>query len=466
MTSYIPHTPQDIRRMLEVIGLPTLESLFDDVPENVREKRPLALAPGLSELELTRHMTTLAGRNSPAAAKTAFVGVGAYDHVIPAAVDALASREEFFTSYTPYQPEISQGTLQALFEYQTMICSLTGLQVSNASLYDAASAFSEAVRMAVAQTRRTRVLVSGGIHPHVRESMQTMLGAIGVSLEEIPLRNGLSDAEAFDDMIRPEAGPVAGVVLQSPNFLGFIENVAGFAGKARQAGALVIQGVMDALSLAVLRSPGESGADIAAGNGQGFGGGLSFGGPYFGFLTTTDALMRRLPGRIAGQSSDLDGKRAFVLTLQAREQHIRRDKATSNVCSNHSLYALRAAMYLSLLGPQGLQETAEACMAKARKLEAGLLSTGLFEQVSSAPYFREFTLRCRVDRAAYHRAMSRPGLAGGFDIAAHDLSGRAGWPGDAYIFCTTEKTEDSDIERFIGAVQAAADMPELKRGIL
>ncbi len=466
MPPYIPHTEQDIQRMLDVVGKPTLESLFEDVPPNVRMRRPLDLGTGLSELELTRRMTALADRNTQGGRLVSFIGAGAYDHVVPAAVDAVLSRQEFFTAYTPYQPEISQGTLQALFEYQTMICSLTGLQVSNASLYDASSAYTEAARMAIAQTRRQRVLVSAGIHPNVFQAMKTALGAIGATLETIPLRDGRTDMDTLSGRIRAEAsGAAAAIIIQSPNFLGYIEDVDAFSAEAHTVGALMIHGVMDALSLAVLRTPGESGADIAAGSGQCFGGELAFGGPAFGFITTTEKLMRKLPGRIVGQSADVDGRRAFVLTLQAREQHIRREKATSNICSNHSLNALRAAAYLALVGPRGLRRSAEDSMRKARLLEQGLLSTGRFERISNAPYFREFALRCRVDGTVFHREMRKRGSLGGYDLAWLDSPETTGLPRDVHVFCATEKTGEGDIRRFVTEVAALPVLPDSAGGV-
>ena len=450
MSVYFPHTSEDIRKMLEVVGKSSLDALFDDLPASLRLQRPLRLEPGMTEHKLTRRLTSLAERNTPVGQLACFLGAGAYDHIVPAAVDALASRQEFFTAYTPYQPEISQGTLQALFEYQTMICMLTGLEVSNASLYDAASACVEAARMAMAHTRRSRVLVSSGVHPHVLAALRSSLAAVGATVAEVPLCDGLTDRAALLLQLKEEA---AGVILQSPNFLGYIEDLSGFSGPVHQSGAILMQCVMDALSMAVLKTPGDAGADIAFGSGQCFGGGLTFGGPYFGFIASTGKLMRRLPGRIIGQTVDRDGRRAFVLTLQAREQHIRREKATSNVCTNHSLCALRAAIYLALLGPRGLRRTAEDGMRKARRLEAGLISSGAFGPVSSAPYFREFTLRYRGDRTALNASLVVQGFLGGFNLDDTGLYMCHDWLENAFVFCATEKNTEEEIIRFVRTIK-------------
>lgn len=456
MPPYVPHTAPDVRRMLDTVGVPDLDALFADIPAEVRLHRALSLPEGLSEFELTERLTRLSERGMQAVRAVSFLGAGTYDHVVPAALDAIVSRQEFFTAYTPYQPEISQGTLQALFEYQTMICSLTGLPASNASLYDASSAWIEAVRMAAGQTRRSRVLVSGGVHPRAAVAMRTALEPVGIVVDTVPLRAGRTDPDALGAMLANSSSPVAAVLVQSPNFLGYVEDIALYSGLAREAGALTVQGIMDALSLAVLRAPGDSGADIAAGSGQAFGCGLSFGGPAFGFITASDKLLRRLPGRIVGQSVDAEGRRAFVLTLQAREQHIRREKANSNICSNHSLYALRAAAYLALVGPAGLRRIAEDCMRKARLLEAALLRTGLFERITDAPFFREFTLAYRGDPRAFQRSMRSRGYLAGFDLSRLVGRDNPACPGGGMVFCTTEKTSDSDIGRFADAVEAFA----------
>ncbi len=453
MPPYVPHTPEDIREMLAHTGLPAVEDLFADVPAAVRLQRPLALAAGLNEWELTQRVTALSQRNTRATEMAPFLGAGVYDGFVPAAVDALASRQEFFTAYTPYQPEISQGTLQALFEYQTLICEWTGMDVANASVYDGASAVSEAVRMAMAQTRARHVMLSPALHPGVAAAIRPLLQAAGAILHWLPMRGLATDLETATALLAtPPEGGWAAVVVQSPNFLGTVEEVAVFSAAAKAAGALSIQCIMDALSLAVLSTPGESGVDIAAGSGQGLGGGLSFGGPYFGFMTTREKLTRRLPGRIVGQARDVDGRRAFVLTLQAREQHIRREKATSNICSNHSLYALRAAIYMALLGPGGLRAAADAAMRNARALRQGLLSTGHFEPVGEQSWFREFALRPRTPLPALQRRWQAAGFLAGYDLARLTPDACPGLPRDAMLFCATEKSTEEQITRFVRAL--------------
>lgn len=455
MPPYIPHTPDDIRQMLAQIGLPDVEALFADIPAPVRLGRPLDLGAGMTEWQLTQHLTAMSQRNTGTGAAAPFLGAGVYDSFIPAAVDALASRQEFFTAYTPYQPEISQGTLQALFEYQTLICEWTGMDVANASVYDGASAVSEAVRMAMAQTRSRHILLSAALHPGVAAAIRPLLEAAGATLHWLPMLGLATDHKTAAALLAsPPDGGWAAVVVQSPNFLGVVEDMAAFSAAAASAGALSIQCIMDALSLAVLSTPGESGVDIAAGSGQGLGGGLSFGGPYFGFMTTRDKLTRRLPGRIVGQSRDVDGKRAFVLTLQAREQHIRRDKATSNICSNHSLYALRAAIYMALMGPAGLRDAAAAAMRNARALRQGLLSTGLFEPVGEQPWFREFALRPRVAGDELRRKWRAAGFLPGYDLARLAPGDCPGLPRDAMLFCATEKNTEEQIARFVHALTA------------
>lgn len=459
MSTYIPHTDEDIRQMLGTIGKPDLEALFSALPENVLLQNPLCLPPGKTELELSRSIRRLADRNRilsdlgdpDCGDLTGFLGAGAYDHTVPAAVDELTLRQEFYTAYTPYQPEISQGTLQALFEYQTMVCALTELEVSNASLYDGATACIEACRMAVAHTRRKKLVVSEGIHPHVLASMETLLAASGTTLIRIPLRGGRTDPEALARALRAD---IAGVVVQSPNFLGIIEDLTDLADPVHQVGALLIQECMDALALCVLTSPGEAGVDIAAGSGQVFGGYLSFGGPHLGFLATTTRLMRRLPGRIVGQTTDIDGRRAYVLTLQTREQHIRRDKATSNVCSNHSLSAVRATIYLSLLGPEGLREVAVESMLKSRNLNEKLLETGAFERVTERPFFREFPLRYLGSGQKLETALLRAGFLGGFALGTAGMIDMELSYDNTFVFCATEKTTAEDIDR-LGRTVAA-----------
>lgn len=394
MTGYLFHTEADRRDMLAAIGASSVQQIIDEqVPAEVQLRRPLQLGPGLSEMALEVSIGALAERNASAASHVCFLGGGAYDHFIPAAVDELASRGEFYTSYTPYQAEVSQGNLQAMFEYETLVTQLTGLGVSNASLYDGGSAMVEAVLMALSASDRQRVVIGDTVHPHYRAALDTYLSEIEAQGATVRSSCGTVAAElaaAIDDQ-------TACVVIQHPNFFGRLEDVAQVVAAARAAGALVIQ-VFDPVSVGLLRRPGDLGVDIAVAEGQSLGNPLNFGGPYLGIMACREDLVRRLPGRIAGQTTDRRGQRCWVLTLQTREQHIRREKATSNICSNQTLLALRAAIHLSLLGPQGLRETAELCARKAWYAKSLLARSERLEVVHDGPMFKEFVIRDRERR--------------------------------------------------------------------
>ncbi|MEX2317942.1 MAG: aminomethyl-transferring glycine dehydrogenase subunit GcvPA [Pirellulales bacterium] len=392
---YLYNTPDDQRAMLEAIGAASLEELFAAIPADMRLGRPLAIPPALSELELTQHMGALAAKNVHAGQKVCFLGGGSYDHFIPAVVDEIAGRGEFYTSYTPYQAEVSQGNLQVVFEYQTMITRLTGLDVSNASLYDGGSATAEAVLMAVSSTQRYgKVVVPVSLHPEYRQTVATYLECLGVKLVTIGTPGGVLEAKELAAAVDHQT---ACVVIQQPNFFGCIEDAAALAKIAHEAGALVV-GVFDPISVGLLKRPGDWGADIAAAEGHTLGTPMQYGGPYLGILACRESLVRRMPGRIAGETVDRRGRQCFVLTLQTREQHIRREKATSNVCTNQGLFALRATIYLSLLGPQGLRETANLCLQKSRYAAEQLSASGRYEMAFDQPTFKEFVIRDREGR--------------------------------------------------------------------
>jgi len=360
--AYLFNTPEDQQAMLAAIGANSIEELFASIPAEMRLQRLLDLPPALGELELTQHLTQLAALNVPAGRGRCFLGAGAYDHFVPAVVDAIASRGEFYTSYTPYQPEVSQGNLQAMFEYQTLICQLTGLDVSNASLYDGGSAAAESVLLSMSVTGRPRRVVAlGSVHPEYRQIIATYFACLGAELIVVPARNGLVDLDELRAVVDRDT---ACVLVQQPNFFGCLEDVEAIGEIAHAAGAL-LSVTFDPISLGLLRRPGELGADVAVAEGQSLGTPLQFGGPYLGIMACREQHVRRLPGRLAGQTVDRRGRRCWVLTLQTREQHIRREKATSNICTNQGLFALRAAIYLAALGPQGLRETAELCARKA-----------------------------------------------------------------------------------------------------
>ncbi len=386
---YFPNTEADRRAMLEAIGAGSIDELFSMVPPEVRLDRELCVPPGLGELELTEHMIELAGQNTPASAAVCFLGGGSYDHFIPAVVDMAASRSEFYTAYTPYQPEASQGSLQAFFEYQTLIAQLTGMDVSNASLYDGGSAASEAVLMALHATGRRRVVTSAGVHPEYRQVLAAYLANMDVELATLDAPEGtlsLADLEtAVDDQ-------TACVLLQHPNFFGCLEEVEQAAEIAHRRGALFCVAV-DPISLGLLKRPGEYGADIVVAEGQPLGIPMSFGGPYLGVMACREAFLRRMPGRLVGQTVDRRGRRCWVLTLQTREQHIRREKATSNICTNQGLMALRAAVYLSLMGPAGLREAATLCLQKSRYAAARLTASSSLSLAFGRSTFKEFVVR-------------------------------------------------------------------------
>src|SRR6478672_4647058 len=394
---YFYNTPDDIAAMLQAIGVSSMDELFAGVPAELRLKRALELSPALSEMELTQHLQSLAARNAHIGKKVCFLGGGAYDHFVPAIVDAIASRGEFYTSYTPYQPEVSQGNLQVMFEYQTLICQLTGMDVSNASLYDGGSAAAEGVLLAMSVTGRPKkAVVAESVHPHYREILQTYFKSIGAELVTVSAATG---AVKPADIAAAVDGETACVLLQHPNFFGCLEDVAAIAKIAHDAGALLVQS-FDPISLGLLKRPGDLGADVAVAEGQSLGTPLLYGGPYLGIMACKEQFVRRMPGRIAGQTVDRRGRRCWVLTLQTREQHIRREKATSNICTNQGLFALRAAIYLAQMGPHGLRETAELCTRKSAYAREQITAASRFEPAFSQPTFKEFVVRDKRNRVS------------------------------------------------------------------
>lgn len=409
---YLPHTSVEEKAMLESIGLTSTDELFRDIPEKLRLKRELDLPPGLAEKTTWDKVYKLAAVNRNANQYVSFLGAGAYQHYQPKAVGHIISRSEFYTAYTPYQPEISQGTLQAIFEYQTMICELTGMDVANASLYDGASAVAEGALITVETTRRKKLLVSSLVHPEYREALETYLQGRGVEIELIPHSAGLTNKEELSNLLTDN---VAGIIMQNPNFLGTVEDLGYFADQAHNQGALLVACV-DPSSLGVLESPGFLGADIAVGEGQGLGLHLSFGGPYLGFMAVKEKNLRRIPGRIVGQTVDRLGREGFVLTLQAREQHIRREKASSNICSNQALCALAATVYLSLLGPQGLREVGEQCLAKSSYAKELLCKLPGVKLAFSSPTFQEFVVKTEEEPARINKRLWNAGILGGLDL--------------------------------------------------
>jgi glycine dehydrogenase subunit 1 len=438
--SYLPHTPDERAEMLRHIGVGSVDDLFANVPESLRSGPP-QIPTGVSELEVHRLLDGMAASNVDLEHVPSFLGAGAYRHYVPAAVGAITGRSEFYTSYTPYQPEVSQGTLQAIYEYQTMIAELTALDISNASLYDAATAVTESTTIAINETRRDHIVLAAGVHPEYRRVAETYLDAQGFTLTVA------GDGWALDPATLADAldETVAGVVVQSPNFWGAIEPMADLAEAAHLAGAQLIA-VVNPLSLGLLAPPGAYGADVAVGCGQPLGMSLSYGGPYLGIMAVRSGLERRLPGRIAGATVDGEGRTGYVLTLQAREQHIRREKATSNICTNHALIALAATVYLSLLGREGLRETAEQCLQKAHYAAGAIAGVPGFSLAFDLPFFNEFVVQTPVPAGEVNRFLLGRDIIGGLDLEPH------GRP-NALLLAVTEMNTRSEIDDLVATLE-------------
>ncbi len=443
MTRYTSATDDDRREMLAAIGVGSIEDLFADIPAAVRLDRPLSgLGDGLSEQEVYEEFRALAARNTSAEDEVSFLGAGMYDHYVPALVDSIIMRSEFLTPYTPYQPEISQGGLQGMFEYQTAISELTGLPISNASVYEAPSAVAAAGYVAKHTNHRKRFVISRGVHPHSRETLRTHAHAWGMEVVEAPLNQG---ATALPDL----SDDVSAVIVQQPNFLGAVEDLTSLAGAAHEAGALSIA-ACDPLPLALLKTPGECGVDIAVGEGQTLGNRLDFGGPSFGFFAATQALMRRMPGRIAGETKDVDGKRGFVLTLQTREQHIRREKATSNICTAQALNALAGVIYLSWLGRRGIVELAELMLQRTAYARDRLTSIDGVTELHSRPVVREFAIELDAPAAQVIARCREQGVNPGYPLARDYPEHENG-----LLVAITERRTRAQIDRLTEALGAA-----------
>jgi glycine dehydrogenase subunit 1 len=440
---YLPLTDVDRSEMLAVIGAATIEALFADVPPSARLSQPVDLPPHQGELEVERAMGRLAARNRPAGAGPFFCGAGAYRHHVPASVDHLIQRSEFLTSYTPYQPEIAQGTLQVLFEFQTQVAALTGLPVANASLYDGSTACAEAVMMAARATRRSKAVLSGGLHPHYAEACWTLAHTAGVATQR--LAAAVDDEAAVTQAIDADT---ACVVVQTPNVFGTVTDVSAIAEAAHAAGALLVVVTTEAVSYGLLKSPGEMGADIAVAEGQSIGNPLTFGGPYVGLFACREALMRQMPGRLCGETLDAEGKRGFVLTLSTREQHIRREKATSNICTNSGLCALAFTIHMTLLGEAGLRRLAKINHARARQLRDALAAVPGVE-VLTPRFFNEFAVRLPKPANAVVDALVADGVVAGVPFARLDPA--AGMD-DVLLVCATETTAPADIADFAEAL--------------
>jgi len=446
VTRYTSATDPDRREMLEAIGVDSIDELFADVPSDLRLGRAIDVPRGLSETECFDHLASLAERNADADAELCFLGAGMYDHYVPAIVDAITQRSEFLTPYTPYQPEVSQGGLQVMFEFQTAMSELTGLPVSNASLYEGPSSVASAAYLAIGATRRRRLVVSRGLHPHSRETLVTYARGFGAEVVEVGLDGGLTDAGELANALDSNT---AAVFVQNPNFLGAVEDLEALAAAAKDAGALTVA-AMDALTLGVLRPPGECGADIALGEGQQLGGRLDFGGPSFGFFCATEEHLRRMPGRIAGETVDVDGRRGFVLALQTREQHIRREKATHNICTSQALNALGGVIYLAWLGKRGLVELGELLVRRTAYARERLAKIDGVELLHDAPVAREFAIRIDAPVAEVLDHCAADGIAAGYPLARD-------YPeyDNGLLVAITERRSKEDIDRLADSLARA-----------
>lgn len=434
MGSYVPNTPAEQQEMLKSIGYDSFDALFAHIPEAVLLKDGLTLDAGRSELEVLQTMEAMASKNK--IYRQIFRGAGAYNHYIPSAVTSIVNKEEFVTAYTPYQAEISQGILQSIFEYQTMICQLTGMASANASVYDGASAAAEACAMCTERKRQV-ILVSETAHPDVISVIKTYAFGSDSPVVMIPSANGATDVEALKELLEETS---ACVYIQQPNYYGIIEDADAIAGLTHDAGAKLIMGC-NPVALALLKTPAEYGADIAVGEGQPLGMSMAFGGPYLGFMATTEKMTRKLPGRIVGETVDSAGERAFVLTLQAREQHIRREKASSNICSNEALCALTASVYMAVMGPKGLTDVAKQCTSKAHYLQAGLSGAGL-RLAYDKPFFHEFVTTSGAYSHMIVSALGDRGILGGLPISEHEI-----------LWCVTEMNSKAAMDEVIAIVK-------------
>jgi glycine dehydrogenase subunit 1 len=445
--SYVLNTPPEQQEMLQSIGAQSIADLFSAIPEPLRLSRPLNVPEALTEIELTRHMTDLAKRNRCADDAVCFLGGGSYDHFIPAAVDACASRGEYYTAYTPYQAEASQGSLQAFFEYQTLICELTGMDVANASLYEGGSAVAESVLMALGiHPKRSRVLVANSVHPEYRLTLETYMANLPVQIETLPTPQGFLNP---DDLAKRLGDDVLAVIVQHPNFFGSLEEVETISKATHDRGGLFIVS-FDPISLGLLKRPGQYRADIAVAEGQCLGNPMVYGGPYLGIMACREEFVRKIPGRLVGQTVDRNGKRCWVLTLQTREQHIRREKATSNICTNQGLFALRAAVYLAALGPQGLKETAQHCLYKAHYASQQLATVPEIAVKFARPFFKEFTVEVKADVPALLSRLLKAGYLAGLALGRWYPS-----LANCITLAVTEKRTKDEIDGLVNAFRAA-----------
>ena len=445
MYPYIPHTPEDERQMLEKIGVEKIEDLFKDIPENVALKRELSLEESKSELEVADYLSKMAEKNCSLSELTCFLGAGAYDHYIPSVVDYLISRGEFYTSYTPYQPEISQGTLQYLFEYQTLIANLTEMDLANASLYDGGTAIAEAMLMAVSVSKKNKVLVSQTVRPESRKILNTYAKIQGIEVEEVKMKDGSTDLEDLQGKINDQVGAV---IVQNPNFFGIIEDIekTNEIVHGEKKANLIVS--VDPISLGILKTPGEIGVDIVVGEGQSMGIPLSFGGPYLGFLAASNKFLRKIPGRIVGETVDLDGKRSYVLTLTAREQHIRREKATSNICSNQGLNTLAATIYMVTMGKEGIREVALQSAKKAYYTYEKMIASGKYKPLFDKPFFKEFAITSDKGADLILSELRKEKIIGGYHLGIDYPQYE-----NSLLYAVTEKRSKAEIHKLVDVLE-------------
>jgi glycine dehydrogenase subunit 1 len=436
---YLPMTEEDKKAMLERIGVSSIDELFNDIPEKVRFKGEYKIKPAKSESSLMKELARMAEKNADLKKNVSFLGAGVYDHYIPVIVDHVLSRSEFYTAYTPYQPEISQGELQAIFEFQTMICELTGMDVANSSMYDGGTALAEAAMLSAGHTKRKKVIISNAVHPEAREVVKTYAKGQRIEVIEVPTQNGVTDIEELKGLVNDE---VAAVIVQYPNFFGQIEPLKEMEEITHSHKSLFVVS-SNPLSLGVLTPPGKFGADIVVGDAQPFGIPTAFGGPHCGYFAVTSKLMRKVPGRLVGQTIDDQGRRGFVLTLQAREQHIRRDKATSNICSNQALNALAASVAMTALGKQGVKEMAAANLQKAHYAKTAFKANG-FEIAFEGPSFNEFVVKVNKPVKEINLNLLQKGVIGGYDLGRNypELSGHM-------LVCVTELRTREEIDSLV-----------------
>ncbi len=443
--SYVPNTTAEQREMLQAVGAASIEELLAPIPQGVRLQRPLELPPALREPDVKRAVTALAEQNCDLDHFISFLGAGSYDRLVPSVVPHLAKRSEFFTSYTPYQPEISQGMLQVIYEYQTMVCQLTGMDTANASLYDGSTAVVEAALLAVGPSGRGEVVVSRALDPQYRATLQTYATARGFTIREVELENGATSVSALEAALTPET---RAVIVQQPNFFGVLEDVRAIEQLVHRTKALYVVAITEPASLGVLAAPGEYGADIVAAEGQSLGNPIGYGGPALGLFASRAEYVRRLPGRLVGKTVDNRGQTGYVLTLQTREQHIRRERATSNICTNQSLLALFATVYLATLGKEGFRELGEQCLQRAHYARERVCSVEGFAPLFDRPFFDEFAVSCPIPVEHLNVALREHGIVGPYDLSRD-------YPevGNAALFCVTEARSRDDIEALVAALE-------------